>query len=138
MKNVIVSRGHMVFLMDLAFAHACFKGDSRIVFNGTDFIVQVGENLSLADEDEIIVGGIFRHKYFSKLKMPKGDKMSKKYPDLTDWQAWKMNRDYHYWNKLYQGFYNKGINIVHKGEGNGQMIPEAETIEVTNEYSGKE
>lgn len=138
MKNVIVSRNHIVFLMDLAFANACFKGDSRIVFNGSDFIVQVGDGLSLGDEDALITGGVFRHKYFSKLKIPKGDKMSKKYPDLTAWQAWGIRKNYHYWNKLYQGFYNKGINIVHKGEETGQMIRNTELIEVANEYSGEE
>ena len=139
MKNVIVSREHMVFLMDLSFSHACFKEDSRIVFNGIDFVVEVGNGLSGKNENGLVVGGVFRYKYLSKLKIPQGDKMSKKFPELTEFQVWKAKRNYHYFNAIYNGFWWGGINIVHKGEENGLhgLIPDIQTIEVTNEYSGK-
>jgi len=135
MKNVIVNKNRMVYLMNLALAHAIFLKDARIVFNGEDFDVETGDKLSLADENNLIVGGVFRHKYFSKLKIPTGEKMSKKNPELTEFQEWLANRNYHYFNKIYDAFYWKGINIIHNDDKN-MIIQKAEIIEVINDFAG--
>jgi hypothetical protein len=135
MKNVIVSKNRMAYLMNLALAHAIFFKDARIVFNGEDFEVETGDKLSLADENNLIVGGVFKHKYFSKLKIPTGEKISKEYPEMTDFQVWLANRNFHYFNKIYDAFYWKGINIVHKDDQN-MMLENEEIIEVINEFAG--
>ena len=57
---------------------------------------------------DLYVGGAFRHKYLSKLKIPQGDKMSKKFPELTEFQVWKQ-KDYHYFNAIYNGFWWGGL-----------------------------
>ena len=108
--NVIITDQQFFNLINTAFAHARYDSDYRIVFNGEILGIDYGSK-DPQDNNYFIVGCVFKHQYFSKLKMPEGSKPSKSDPEMTEFSYWLAKRIHHYGNKTAERFFYKGVHL---------------------------